>query len=371
MSNQQALVIDAGSGTTKVGFAGDAAPRAEFPTIVGRTRHTRVTVGAGQFYVGDDAWAKLATLTLSSPISRGIVTNWPDMERVFHYGYYDQLRVAPEQHPVLVMEAPLNPKANREKVVQMMFDTYNVPDAYVAIQAVLALYASGRTTGIVVDSGYGVTHTVPIYEGYCLPHAVERLDLAGADITDYLKTLLARRGYSFTTTAQREIVRDIKEKLGYVALDYNAELAKHKTSPHLQAYQLPNRRMVKIGTERFRCAEALFQPSLIGLQQEGLHKATFNSIMKCDVDIRKDLYNNIVLCGGNTLFPNFAARMTHEIKALAPASMTIKVIAAPERKYSAWIGGSILSSLATFRQMWITKAEYTEFGPAIVHRKCT
>jgi actin len=277
----------------------------------------------------------------------------------------------PEQHPVLLTEAPLDPKADREKLTQMMFGTFNTPAMYVAIQAVLALYASGRTTGLVIDSGYGVTHTVPIYEGYCLPHAVMRLDLAGRDVTDHLAKLLARRGYSFKTAAEREIVRDIKERLGYVALDYGAELRKYKTHPSWQRYQLPNGRMIEIGDERFQCAEALFEPNLIGLQQDGIHKAAFSSIMKCDVDIRKDLYNNIVLSGGSTMFPNIAARLTKEIKALAPTSMTIKVIAPPERKYSTWIGGSILASLGTFEQMWITKAEYDEFGPSIVHRKCT
>ncbi|KAI8659078.1 Actin, gamma [Fusarium sp. Ph1] len=315
-----ALVLDNGSGMCKAGFAGDDAPRAVFPSIVGRPRHHGIMIGMGQkdSYVGDEAESKRGILTLKYPIEHGIVTNWDDMEK-----------------------------------------------------AVLSLYASGRTTGIVLDSGDGVSHVVPIYEGFAIPHAISRIDMAGRDLTDYLMKLLTERGYSFSTTAEREIVRDIKEKLCYVALNFDQELEAASQSSALEkTYELPDGQVLTIGNERFRAPEALFQPGVIGLETGGIHVTVFNAIMKSDVDIRKDLYGNIIMSGGTTMYPGIADRMSKEIVGVAPSSMKVKIVAPPERKYSVWIGGSILASLSTFQQMWITKQEYDEAGPSIVHRKC-
>lgn len=368
-----AVVIDNGSGTCKAGFAGDDAPRSVFSTVVGRPKVPGIMVGLDQkeVYVGEEAQQKRGVLKIETPIEHGIVTNWDDMEKVWHHTLYSELRVSPEEHPILMTEASLNPKLNREKMTQIMFETFNVPCLYVNVQAVLALYSSGRTTGVVLDSGEGISHTVPIYEGYAIPHAIQKILLAGNDLTQYLREILKERGLSFTTAAELEIVRDIKETMTVVVSDFN-EAMKDAEESHAceKNYELPDGRKILIGNERFRCPEILFQPSLAGHDLEGVHKYCFDSVMKCDNDVRRDLFANIILSGGSTLFEAMGERLWQEIHNLTPSNGRIKVLAPPERLYSVWLGGSILSSLSTFQTMWITKQEYDENGPNIIHRKC-
>jgi len=368
-----ALVVDNGSGMVKAGFSGEDAPRCVFPSIIGRPKNPMAMVGMEKkdVYVGEEAQQKRGILNLKYPIEHGIITNWGDMELIWKETFENQLRVAAEEHPVLLTEAPMNPKANREKMTQIMFETFCVPATYISIQAVLSLYSSGRTTGVVMDSGDGVSHTVPVFEGYALPHAMNRLDLAGRDLTQYLAKLLTERGYSFVTSAELEIVRDMKEKICYVAEDFETEKARADSSNECdKTFELPDGTIITVGSERFRCPELLFKPQHQGKEAFGIHECVHKTINNCDIDIRKDLFANVVLSGGSTMFEGIGQRMTKELTSMAPPTIKIKVVAPPERKYSVWIGGSILSSLSTFQQMWIRKEDYDEHGPALVHRKC-
>ncbi|XP_067826368.1 actin, cytoplasmic 1-like isoform X2 [Heptranchias perlo] len=304
-----AVIIDNGSGICKAGLAGDNAPRSVITSIVGRPKAKATMLGAGhkEYYIGEEAQAKRGVLSLKYPIKHGIVTSWDDMEKIWRHVYDCELRLKSHERPVLLTEAPLNPLHNRETMTEMMFESFKVPAMYVAVQAVLALYASGRTTGLVMDSGDGVTHTVPIYEGYCLPHAVYRFDLAGRDITQYFVRILMEVGHSFISS---------------------------------------------------------------GFECPGVHRLVFKSILKCDIDLRKYLHSNVLLSGGSTLFPGLDERLLKELQLLAPAGVPVKVIAPPERKYSVWIGASILTCLTSFQEMWITACEYLEMGSCVVHRKC-
>ncbi len=377
MSNIQTdnVIIDNGSGYTKAGLSGEDAPRSVFPCIVGRPKVESIMVGSDQkeVYIGDDAQAKRGILVLKYPIEHGIVDNWTDMEQIWNHTFYTELRVNPAEHRTLLTEAPLNPKANRERMVEIMFETFQVPATYIAIQAVLSLYASGKFTGDVLDSGDGVTHLVPIYDGYSLPHSIQRINLAGRDLTEYLVKILSERGHHFTTSAEKDIVRDIKENLCYVALDFKEEEAKSKAGSSLEkTYDMPDGTVLTVGSERFRCPEVLFDPKMIGREFGGIHQVCNESIQLSDIDIRKDLYANICVSGGTTLYPGIAERLLKELQAICPPNIAnkVKVHAPPERKFSVWIGGSILTSINTFNDMWINKTEYAEIGSSIVHRKC-
>lgn len=358
---------------TKAGFAGDDAPRCVFPAMVGRPKHATAMMGseAKDCFIGDEAQAKRGILKLSYPVEHGQIKDWDDVTKIWNHCFQNELRVNPSDHNVMLTEAPKNGKANREKMCRIFFEEFGCKGFYVQIQAVLALYSSGRTTGLVVDAGDGVTHSVPVYEGYSLPHAINRLDLAGRDLTTWMGECLKDEGTALVTSAELEIVRNIKEELAFIAIDYAEAVGKaEKSAEFIKEYELPDGRRINVNIARFKCGELLFQPSLNGKEYAGIHLQAYDSIQKCDIDIRSELYQNVILSGGTTMFKGLPERLEKELQALLPAGKKAKVNAAEDRKYAVFVGGSILAALPTFESMWITAAEFGEHGPGIANRKC-
>lgn len=371
---EKTVVIDNGSGVCKAGFAGADKPHALVPCIVGQLKHMGVMIGRKEkdIYIGDEALSKKGVLTMSYPIDHGIVTNWDHMTKLWDHVFYNELCIAPEEYRVLLTEAPMNPKENRKKMTEIMFETFKIPAISLAVQAVLSLYSTGRITGMVLDSGDGVTHLVPIYDGFILQQAIGRLDLAGRQLTRYMKYLLTDRISWGFTTAELEIFRNIKEQVCYVAQDFDREMLSFSNDPSggTVEYELPDGQIIRIENERILCPEALFQPLVLGLDCTGLHYAVHESIMKCNMNTQRDLFANIVLSGGTTTFRNFEKRLHTELAALTAGSIKVSITAPVERKYSVWIGGSILASLSAFQSMWITKQQYDEYGPNVAFRQC-
>jgi len=370
--DEKNLVLDFGSQSAKAGFAGDDAPRAVFPSMIGRPKYRATMVGMGNRdrYVGDEAQAFRGMLELKYPTWRGNIENWDDLEILYHHTFYNELRITPTGWRALISDRPTTSKAQREKLCQMVFETFSLAGAYIAIDGILDLYASGRTTGISLDSGDGMTCAVPVWEGYTKRSLFVCQFSGGYDVTRNLTRILRETGHHFTSSAEMEIVRDMKEKHAYVAEDYQSELRDCVTIKRQTTYECPDGKMVKLGNERFRCTEVLFQPRLIGYDEGsgGIPEIIARAMMTCPVDTRPDMYTSVVLSGGNTLLQGFTDRVAKDLTALVPKS--VKVISAPERKYNTWIGGSVLGSLSTFQGYFITKAEYEEAGPTIVHRKC-
>ncbi|XP_078504311.1 uncharacterized protein LOC144762887 isoform X2 [Lissotriton helveticus] len=317
------VVLDVGSGLMKAGFAGHDLPITVFPTVVGFTK-----------------------------------------EKIWHYTFYDQLRVNPEEHPIMLTEAAMD-RMSKSQMAEVMFEVFHVPFAFVAVQAALALYSSGRTTGVVFSSGDEVTYTLPIYEGYALTHAVQRVNLAGQDLTNYLRKLLEKKGL-LQASAKQEIVQQMKETCCYVAM--NADTEPFTYVP----YTLPDGQTIILGDERFRTAEVFFKPQLTGKHDYGVHESLVRSLLRSDVDLRKTFAENIVLSGGSSQLPGFSLRLQNEICSMMPLDLvdSVSVAILPDQEFAAWTGGSYLAQLPSFDTAWISRDEYYEFGSDIVYKRC-
>jgi len=387
MDRKNVIVCDNGTGFVKVGYAGANFPAHIFPSMVGRpllrAEEKIDNVELKDIMVGDKAAALRSHLDIKYPLDNGIIRNWEDMLHLYDYTFDEKLKCNPGDCRIMLTEAPLNPKKNREKMVEVMFEKYGFKSAYISIQAVLVLYAQGLLTGVVVDSGDGVSHVIPVYEGFALPHLTKRLDVAGRDVTKYLIKLLQLRGYYFNRTADFETVRQIKEKFCYVGLDVNQErkLAL-ETTVLVEPYELPDGRVVRIGAERFEAPEVLFQPGLIDIDSPGLSDQLFQCIQKADIDIRTELYNHIVLSGGTSMYPGLPSRLEKDIRDMYldqvlkgnPATLNkfkVRIEDPPRRKHMVFLGGAVLADVMKDKDaFWMNKTDYNEVGLGVL-QKCS
>ncbi|XP_043279769.1 actin-related protein 2 isoform X1 [Venturia canescens] len=389
---RKVIVCDNGTGFVKCGYAGANFPAHIFPSIVGRPIISAVKkigdIDVKQDYcirdlmVGDEASKLRSMLEISYPMRNGIVRNWDDMCHVWDYTFgKEKMNINPRECKILLTEPPMNPRANRKKMIEVMFEKYGFAGTYVAIQAVLTLYAQGLISGVVIDSGDGVTHICPVYEEYSLPHLTRRLDIAGRDITMYLIKLLLLRGYAFNHSADFETVRMMKEKLCYVSYNIETEAKlSRETTVLVESYTLPDGRVIKVGRERFTAPEALFQPHLINVEAQGIAELVFNTIQSADIDMRSELYKHIVLSGGSTMYPGLPSRLEREIKQLylqrvlkndvsKLGKFKIKIEDSPRRKDMVFMGGAVLAELTRNRDsFWIMREEYEEKGVEVIEK---
>ncbi|XP_016069169.1 PREDICTED: actin-like protein 7A [Miniopterus natalensis] len=365
----KAVVVDLGTGYCKCGFAGLPKPSYKISSTVGKPYMGTTKTGDSrkETYVGQELVNPEVRLKLVNPLRHGIIVDWDSVQGIWEYLFQKEMKISPEEHAVLVSDPPLSPHTNREKYAEMLFETFGTPAMHIAYQSRLSMYSYGRTSGLVVEVGHGVSYVVPIYEGYPLPSITGRLDYAGSDLTNYLMGLLNSSGKHFTED-QMGIVEDIKKKCCFVALD-PIEEKKVPDTEHMIQYILPDGQQIHLGQERFLCSEIFFKPSLIKSMQLGLHTQTVSCLNKCDIALKRDLMGSILLCGGSTMLSGFPNRLQRELSSLCPND-TPQVNVLPERETAVWTGGSILASLQGFQPLWVHRFEYEEHGPFFLYRRC-
>ena len=323
----------------------------------------RVGLEATRGSVGSSARRRRGILRLVRPFE---TREWDDIEKIWNHAFDGKLREASENYPVLLTEhAAITKPYDRERTTRVMFENFNVPALYLTDCAALSMYAANQLTGLALESGHSGTYLVPIYEGYKMPHGIQHVQLAGRQISEALGQLMADIYFSFYTPAELDLLEEMKNRVCYVRESFDYTPIEHMD------YELPDGQTIPLGKQRYKAPEVLFNPTKAGFTDDlGIHKLANRAIQLCDRDLHRDLYKNIVLAGGTTMLPGLAKRLEREITNVAPANHEVKVVARGDRNHAAWIGGSILSSLSTFQQCWITKSDYDEYGPSIVHKKC-
>ena len=383
------IIIDIGSGIIKAGISGQESPKTIFPNYIGEPKYSKVLRSFSKSnqemkeqYIGKDCSKYLGILKLRYPVKNGIFENEQDILTVFKY-IYQNLEINNEEireHPILITEPLLNPYSNREKIASALFENLSAPAIFFASQPILSLFSTSNTSGVILESGEGVTQSCVVYEGYSIPNSYIRNNYGGRDVTDYFQTLLKKQGYSFSTTSEFEIVKKIKEEICFTVVGSssnnplsnisNLELGNKNKSESANTYNLPDGNAIKIGEEKSLAPEILFNPSIIGSEHSSFQEMIVTSINKVDIDLRKNLFNNILISGGNTLFKGIQEKFHTEIKYLSPKNMKVRIHSPGNRLLSCWTGGNVISTLEIFKKMWVTKDDWGEKGnKSIIHIK--
>ena len=361
-TNYTSIIIDVGSGLMKVGFSGEDGPRNIFNSIVGIPKMAGLKVGMEQKerYVAEEAISNAEFMNFYSPIQRGEVVDWDKFETLMHYLLYNQIEVVPEDMSVLITETPLSSKKNRSKISELLFEKFNVQKCHIANSSMLGLFSYGKSSGIVLDCGYNITSTVPVYEGFPLVYASQKINLGGEDLSNKLYDIIkGKLDKTYKTIKGKLLSEDIKDKLGYVSMDIKQEGEKIE-----QKYILPDSKELTLGNELFEVNEILFNPGE-NPELKSVTNMVVDSLNLCDDDVKKEINESVCLIGGTTLMKNFSERLRLELSDNKDFGM-YNMAPAPERQFSSWIGGSIMSSLDNFQYLWVSKEEFDENGKSLV-----
>jgi actin-related protein 2 len=390
--NKKTVVLDSGTGNIKVGHAGANFPTAVLPTVIGRpvlrAGATKVKdangVEAGELkdlMLADETRAMRHLLDITTPVKNGVVQKRDEMCLLWDYAFSSKLGIDPREHTLSLSEAPITSDKAREELFQIMFEKFGFQAIQATAQGVLALYAAGVTTGVAVDAGEGVTHCTPIYDGYAIKKANRQVSIGGKDVTENLVRLMQRRGYSFHSTADFELMRAVKEKFCYAAVNFGEEQKLSDSTTFLEKTMiLPDNTPCTIGKERFEATEVLFQPGRMGVESDGLSTQVWNSIQASDMDVRGALFENVILAGGSTMFPGLPSRLQRDMEELFVSKslagdrsklhrFKLKIHDAPRRKYMTFLGGACYAQLtAESPEMWLSREQFEEDGPSSVTR---
>ena len=376
------IIVDIGSGKVKAGFSGEENPKIVFDNYIGESKYNKIlhsyekeNPNINEQYIGDDCDKYLGLLKLRYPVNHGIFEKENDILTLFNYTL-KKLGLNSEEikeHPILITEPILNPKQNREKISQILLDNLGIPAIFFASQPILSLLSTSATSGFILESGDGVSQSCFVCEGYSIPCSFERYNYGGKDVTEYLKTMLRKRGYNFYNSSEIKLVNDIKENLCYLESGKKNEytIAKKTLNKKLIQYYLPDGNYISIGEERILAPEILFNPEYIGKEYLSLSDMIISSINKIDVELRKKAYESIWLSGGNTAIRDLNEKLIEELKYKLGKTLYINILENEKinAQYRCWVGGNIITTLEIFKNMWVTKSEWNENGNEIIYIK--